>query len=126
MGLNATVLSLLPYYHVLICGTYTLPQLWHFRNIFQIKLANKGPYHAGINSMRLRLQELQKANSKGQRLKQQKTNSYKEIDEIFHYQSLSFVLKTIQRKLINYHNNNSLACNFGIKKTCKLLAQKYY
>ena len=35
--------------------------------------------------MRLRLQKLQKADSKTQRLRQQKTNGYKKIDEIFHY-----------------------------------------
>ena len=33
--------------------------------------------------MRPRLQELQEANSKAQELRQQKTNGYAEIDEIF-------------------------------------------
>ena len=35
--------------------------------------------------MRLRLQELQKANSKAQELRQQKADSYEKIDEILHY-----------------------------------------
>ena len=45
--------------------------------------------------MRLKLQELHKANSKTQKLKQQKDDSYKEISDIFHYQSLLFVHEAI-------------------------------
>ena len=29
-------------------------------------------------------------------------------------------------ELIGRHHNDLLACHFGIKKTCELLAQKYY
>ena len=76
--------------------------------------------------MRLKLQELQEVDSKTQKLEQQKANSYKEIDDIFHYQSLLFVPKAIQIELISRHYNNPLAGHFGIEKTCKLLAQKYY
>ena len=35
--------------------------------------------------MRLRLQQLQKDNSKAQELRQQKADGYKEINEIFHH-----------------------------------------
>ena len=76
--------------------------------------------------MRLRLQELQETNSKVQELRQQKADGYEEIDDIFYYQSLPFVLKAIQTELISHHHNDLLAGHFGIKKTCKLLAQKYY
>ena len=37
-----------------------------------------------------------------------------------------FVLKAIQTELISRHHNNLLAGYFGIEKTYKLLAQKYY
>ena len=37
-----------------------------------------------------------------------------------------FVSKAIQIELISCHHDNPLAGHFGIKKTCKLLAQKYY
>ena len=76
--------------------------------------------------MKLRLHELQKANSKASRLRQQKIHSYKEINEIFYYQSLFFVAKTIQTELINRHHDDFLAGYLGTKKTCELLVQKYY
>ena len=59
-----------------------------------------------------------------QELRQQKANSYKEINDILHYQSLSFIPKAIQIDLISRHHINLLAGHFGIKKICKLLAQK--
>ena len=120
------VSSLLPQHQVLICETYVLPQLRRFWIILQTKLANEGPYKASIDSMRLKLQELQKANSKAQELRHQKANNYKEIDEIFHYQGLLFVSKAIQTELISRYDNNPLAGYFGIEKTRKLLPQKYY
>ena len=76
--------------------------------------------------MRLRLQELNKANHEAQELRQQKVDGYQEIDEIFYHQRLPFIPKAIQTKLISHHHNNSLAGYFGIKMTPKLLAQKYY
>ena len=76
--------------------------------------------------MRLRLQELQEVNRKAQELKQQTANGYKEIDDIFHYQSLPFVCKAIQVELISLHYDNPLASHFGIEKTYEFLAQKYY
>ena len=45
-------------HQVLIYGTYVLPQLRHFWDGLQRKLASEGPYKASIGSMRLRLQEL--------------------------------------------------------------------
>ena len=76
--------------------------------------------------MRLKLQELQKANKEAQELRQQKTNCYEKIDDIFHYQSLLFVFKVIWTKLISCYHNNFLVSHFGIEKICKLLAWKYY
>ena len=76
--------------------------------------------------MRLRLQKLQEVNSEAQELRQQKADSYKEFNKIFHHQDLLFVSKAIWIELISRHHNNTLAGYFGIEKTCELLAQKYY
>ena len=76
--------------------------------------------------MRLRLQELQETNLEAQELRQQKADGYEKIDEILHHQGLPFVPKAIWTKLISRHHDNPLVGHFGIKKTCKLLAQKYY
>ena len=66
-----------------------------FLNTLQTKLANEGTYKASIDSIRLMLQELQEADSEAQELRQQKTNSYKKIDGIFHYPGLLFIFKAI-------------------------------
>ena len=59
-------------------------------------------------------------------MRQQKTNGYEEINDIFHYQRLIFVHKAIWMELISTQHNNLLAGHFRIEKTWKLLAQKYY
>ena len=120
------VLSLMPQHQILICGTYTLPELRRFWTTFWTEFANERLYKASIGNMRLRLQKLKEANSEVQELRQQKTNGYKEIDEIFHHQGLLFISKVIWTELIRCHHDNSLAGHFGIEKTCKFLAQKYY
>ncbi len=56
-GMKQQVLS--PLYQLLICGTVVLPQLHQFWNTIQSELADKGPYTASIESMRMRLPELQ-------------------------------------------------------------------
>ena len=76
--------------------------------------------------MKLRLQKLQEANREAQELRQQKANGYKKIDIILQHQGLPFVPKAILMKLISRQHNNFPAGHFGIEKTCKLLAQKYY
>ena len=121
-GLQATVLSLLPQHQVLICKTYALPQPPYFWTTLQTKLANEGPYKASIGNIRLKLQELQETDSEAQELRHQKTNGYKNINEIFHYQGLLFVPEAIQIELISHYYDNLLAGHFGIQKTCKLLA----
>ena len=116
----------MPQHQVLICGIYALPQLQHFWSTLRTEFANEQPYKASIGNIRFKLQKLQEANRKAQELRQQKTNGYKKIDKIFHYQGLPFVPKAIQTKLISHQHNDPLADHFGIKKTCKLLAQKYF
>ena len=120
------VSSLSPQHQILICETYALTHLWHVWSTLQTELVNEGPYKASIGRMRLKLQELQEADSEAQELKQPKANSYKEIDEILHYQGLLFIPKAIQTKLMSRHRDNCLAGHFSIKKLCKLLAWKYY
>ena len=55
-----------------------------------------------------------------------KPTTIKKINEILHHQGLLFVSKAIWIELISRYYNNPLAGHFGIKKICKLLAQKYY
>ena len=86
---------------------------------------NEQHYKASIDSMRLRLQKLQEADSKVQKLRQQKTNGYEKINNILHYQSLLFVPKAIWTELISRYYNNPLTGHFAIEKSYKLLGQKY-
>ena len=125
-GLNITFLGLSPQHQVFIYGTYALPQLRRFSSTFWTEFADERPYKASIGSMRLKLQELQETDCEAQKLRQQKADSFEEINGIFHHQGLPFVPKAIQTKLISRHHNNLLAGYCGIKKTCKLLAWKYY
>ena len=116
----------MPQHKFFICETYILLQLRHFWSTLQTELANEQPYKASIGSMRLRLQELQETDLKAQKLRQQKADGYEEIDKIFHHQGLPFVPEAIWTELISRHHDDPLAGHFGIEKTCKLLAQKYY
>ncbi len=45
---------------------------------------------------------------------------------MLHYQGLLYVPKVICSELISRHHNDPLAGHFGIEKTCKLIARKYY
>ena len=45
---------------------------------------------------------------------------------MLHHQGLSFVPKAIRIELISQHHDNPLTNHFGIKKTHKLRARKYY
>ena len=118
--------SLLPLYQVFICETHAFPQLCRFWNLLWTKLTNKRPYLASIGSIRLYLQELQETDSKAQELRQKAREGYKEVDGVLNYQGLFFVPEAIRMELISRHHDNPLAGHFGIKKTRKLLARKYF
>ena len=120
----STSSSLSPLHQILICGTHALPHLRQFWSTFKLELANKGSYQASIGSMRLRLQELQETNSEAQELGFKE--GYKEVKEVLYHQGLPFVPKTIWIKQIRRYHNDVLASHFGIKKTCELLARKYF
>ena len=117
-------MSISSLHQVLICGMHAILQLCQFWSTFKSELANKGPYQASIGSMRFRLQELQKTNSEAQKLRSKE--GYKKVKGVIYHQGLLFVPKAIQTKLISRYHNDSLAGHFGIKKTCELLAQKYF
>ena len=74
--------------------------------------------------MRLKLQKLQETNFEAQELRCKK--GYKEVERVLYHQGLPFVPKPSQTKLICRHHDDPLAGHFGIKKTCELLAQKYF
>ena len=74
--------------------------------------------------MRFRLQKLQETNSEAQELRSKK--GYKEVKGVLSHHSLPFVPEAIQMQLISRHHDNPLAGHFGIEKTRKLLARKYF
>ncbi len=77
--------------------------------------------------MSLRLLELQAEDHEFQRIREQGLKkSWKEIEEVLHYQSLPHMPEIVRIKLINRHQNDLLAGHFGIDKTRELIAQKYY
>ena len=123
-SLNVSLSSLSPLHQVLICKTYALPQLRQFWSTFSSELVNKSPYQASIGSMRLKLQKLQETNSEAQKL--QSKEGFEEVKGVLHHQGLLFMPEAIQTELISRHHNDPLASHFGIKKTCELLAQKYF
>ena len=77
--------------------------------------------------MRLRLVELQGENGQMRKIRAEKLGRYwKDFNEILHHQGVPYVPKIIRTELISRHHNNLLAGHFGIKKTRKLVAKKYY
>ncbi len=77
--------------------------------------------------MRIRLPELQDDDKEAMKLRSEGlSESWQDIKQVFHYQGLPYILKVICSKLISRHHDDLLAGHFGIKKTCKLIARKYY
>ena len=114
-------------HQVLICGTYVLPQLRHFWDGLQRELASKGPYKASIGGMRLRLQELQSEDEQARKLRaEQPVKDWQDIKGVLHHQGLPYVPEIIRTKLISRYHDDPLAGHFGIEKTRKLVARKYY
>ncbi len=117
-----------PQYQVLIYETVVLPHLCQFWDTIRSKLADKGPYIASIGGMRIRLFELQDDDKEAKKLRSEQVlpESWKDINQMLHYQGLLYILKVIRLELISRHHDNPLAGHFGIEKTCKLIARKYY
>ena len=79
--------------------------------------------------MRFRLLELQDNNEEAKALRSDITGlleGWKNDEEVLQYRDLAYVPEIICSKMISYHYNNPLAKHFGINKTQKLVAKKYY
>ena len=76
--------------------------------------------------MRLRLQELQAKDKQARKTRAEHSEGWDNIDGMLHHQGLSYVPEIIRTELISRHHNDPLAGHFGIEKTRKLVARKYY
>ena len=75
----------------------------------------------------MRLLELQDNDKEAMKLRSKELlEGWENIEQILHYQGLPYVLKVIRSELINKHHDYPLTGHFGIEKTCKLVARKYY
>lgn len=79
-----------------------------------------------IEKVRLRLSELKKSISKIRKLGKNLLGGFKDIKDIFYYQSLLYISNIIHFEIISRHYNNLLANYFRIKKTKKLIARNYF
>ena len=77
--------------------------------------------------MRIRFLELQNNDKKTRKLRlKELPESWKDIEQVFHYQSFFYIPKVICSKLINKYHNNLFIGHFGIEKLRELIAGKYY
>ncbi len=77
--------------------------------------------------MGIRVSELQDNNKEAIKLRLKGlSEGWEDIKQMLHYQDLPYIPKVICSELINRHYNDPLVGHFGIKKTCKLIARKYY
>ncbi len=75
----------------------------------------------------MRLPELQDNDKEVMKLRSKRLlKGWEDIKQVLHYQDFLYVPKIILSELINRHHNDPLAGHFGIKKTCELIAKKYY
>ncbi len=75
----------------------------------------------------MKLPELQDGDKETKKLRSKGLpKGWEDIEQMLHYQDFPYVPKVIRSKLISRHYNDSLAGHFGIEKTCKLIARKYY
>lgn len=77
--------------------------------------------------MRLRLPKLQDKSKATKLLRVEGLlEDWKNIEEVFEYQGLSYVPKIICSKVIIHHHDNPLTGDFKINKTRELIGQTYY
>ena len=95
--------------------------------MFRQELAAEGPYKASIRGIRLRLVELQAEDGQVRKIRAEKLDgNWEDSNRILHHQGLLYVPKIIRIELISRHHNDPLVSHFGIEKTQKLVARKYY
>ena len=68
-----------------------------------------------ISIINLKLEKLQKTNSKAQKLRQKKQADYQDIKGVLQHQSLAFVPEAIKTGLISHNVNYPLANHFSIE-----------
>ena len=77
--------------------------------------------------MKLRLPDLQSDNNQARKLQAaERPKRWEDIEEVLQYGGFSYILEIIWLELINWHHDNPLAGHFGIDKTQKVIARKYY
>ena len=76
----------------------------------------------------MRLPKLYNDNKEAKKLRSEQVlpKSWEDIKQVLYYQELLYIPKVIRLKLISRYHNNPLAGHFGIEKTRKLIARKYY
>ena len=76
----------------------------------------------------MRLLELQDDDKEAKELRSEQIlpESWKDIEQVLHYQSLPYIPKIIHSELISRHHDNLFTGHFGIEKTWELIAKKYY
>ncbi len=75
----------------------------------------------------MRLPELQDEDKEAMKLRSEGlSESWKNIEQVLHYQGLSYVPKVIRSELISRYYDDPLAGHFAIEKTRELIARKYY
>ncbi len=128
-GITVSVLGEIssPLHQVLICGIAVLPQLCQFWDTIWSERADKDPYTASIRGMRMRLPELQDDGKKAKKLMSEGLpEGWENIEHVLHDEGLPYIPKVIRSELRGRHHNDLLAGHFGIEKTQKLIARKYY
>ena len=79
--------------------------------------------------MRLRLHKLQVEDKQARKLRadqQFDQQGWENLDGVLHHQGFPYIPEIIRTELINRYHDDLLAGHFGIEKTRKLIAQKYY
>ncbi len=75
----------------------------------------------------MRLPELQDDNKEAKKLRSEGLlKDCEDIKQMLYYQDLLYVSKVICSELISRYYNDPLTGYFGIEKTQKLIARKYY
>ena len=106
---------------------YTLPDLYLSWKTFHQELVAEGSYQASIRGMKLRPVELQAEDGQARKIRAEKLDgNWEDSNRILHHQGLLYVPKIIRIELISRHHNDPLVSHFGIEKTQKLVARKYY
>ena len=113
--------------YVIICETHIFPNLFQSWEMFRQELVTESPNQASIRSMRLRLVELQAEDGQAQKIRVEKLGrNWEDSDRILHHQGLLYISEIIRTELISRHYDEPLTGHFGIEKTQKLVARKYY